>query len=486
MEEPISDSHPTEYDVCLSFSGFDREYVDDVAKALRRLGVSCFYDEFEWENIWGKNLIDELDRIYSRSARYCVIFISRHYVENDVWTTIERQAAQEADHLFRRNRQYLLPARFDDTRLPGLPDTVAYADLRKKTPGEFARMIRNRVTHGRSGAATSFSPIFFEPSAPSRPRQASLQNISIALTSATSEALAELSDQRDRMLRRRNPDGSWDYLDNTEFQVLYATSSAVMFLLQTGIPADSDQLRPSLALLQSLVKPHVDTRAAFSALIPARMAPDELITAFLTHLRGHQFSSGPLQGSFLLEQGPSTARETDHWQTDNKHRDGASFHACHLSDLLLHIPADAPTARREAVSILEGIRGYMERNLRDTGYLTDKNWKPSPITLFAFALLPRLALDLPQNWLAVTNDILTAVPGKAPIMQAFAVMNVKYMSDWIDDTHFRALAGTYIHNALPRLNLAARDANVSIPDLAAFGRANIYGTSFLSPAHPYH
>src|SRR5215472_18948686 len=64
MEKAIPDSQATEYDVCLSFSGADRAYVEDVAKALRRLGVSCFYDEFEWENIWGKNLIDELDRIY--------------------------------------------------------------------------------------------------------------------------------------------------------------------------------------------------------------------------------------------------------------------------------------------------------------------------------------------------------------------------------------------------------------------------------------
>ena len=59
------------------------------------------------------------------------------------------------------------------------------------------------------------------------------------------------------------------------------------------------------------------------------------------------------------------------------------------------------------------------------------------------------------------------------------------MSDWIDDPQFRTLAEAYIQDALPRLNVASRDPNVSIPDLAAFGRTNIYGTSFLSPAHPY-
>jgi hypothetical protein len=42
----------------------------------------------------------------------------------------------------------------------------------------------------------------------------------------------------------------------------------------------------------------------------------------------------------------------------------------------------------------------------------DKNWQPSPITLFAFALLPRLALDIPPNWAVVTAEILTALVAK--------------------------------------------------------------------------
>ena len=35
------------YDVALSFAGEDREYVDRVAAALVRSGVSVFYDHYE-------------------------------------------------------------------------------------------------------------------------------------------------------------------------------------------------------------------------------------------------------------------------------------------------------------------------------------------------------------------------------------------------------------------------------------------------------
>ena len=42
-------------------------------------------------------------------------------------------------------REYVLPARFDDTELPGLLPTVAFLDLRRETPQSFAQKIIRKL-----------------------------------------------------------------------------------------------------------------------------------------------------------------------------------------------------------------------------------------------------------------------------------------------------------------------------------------------------
>lgn len=130
------------YDVCLSFAGEDREYVRHVADALRESGARVFYDEHEEVELWGKDLYVHLDDVYKNAARYCVLFASRHYAEK-LWTNHERRSAQE--RAFRENTEYLLPARFDDTTIPGVGETVGYIDLRGRTPREFAALILQKI-----------------------------------------------------------------------------------------------------------------------------------------------------------------------------------------------------------------------------------------------------------------------------------------------------------------------------------------------------
>lgn len=48
------------YDIALSFAGEDRVYVDKVANLLRDKGIRVFYDLFEEEKLWEKNLYDYL------------------------------------------------------------------------------------------------------------------------------------------------------------------------------------------------------------------------------------------------------------------------------------------------------------------------------------------------------------------------------------------------------------------------------------------
>ncbi len=130
-------THET-YDIALSFAGEDREYVDKVAKTLRSKGVKVFYDKFDEVNLWGKNLYDYLSTIYTKKARFTVIFISKHYHEK-LWTTHERRSAQA--RAFEESQEYILPARFDDTEIPGILSTTCYINLDEKSPSDLANTI---------------------------------------------------------------------------------------------------------------------------------------------------------------------------------------------------------------------------------------------------------------------------------------------------------------------------------------------------------
>ena len=111
------------WDVALSFAGAQRDYVEQVAGALKARGVRCFYDADEQIELWGKYLAEELPAIYGEQAAAVVVFVSAEYAARD-WTRLERRAA--LSRAVRERREYVLPARFDDTPLPGLlPDVVA-------------------------------------------------------------------------------------------------------------------------------------------------------------------------------------------------------------------------------------------------------------------------------------------------------------------------------------------------------------------------
>ena len=130
------------YDVVLSFAGEDRKYVERVAKNLRSHGVAAFYDTFEEANLWGKDLAEHLDLVYRRSGDYCVVFISKHYAEK-MWTRHERRAALA--RALKSRTEYILPARFDETELPGIPHTVGYVSVKEKKPAEFAKLLLKKL-----------------------------------------------------------------------------------------------------------------------------------------------------------------------------------------------------------------------------------------------------------------------------------------------------------------------------------------------------
>jgi hypothetical protein len=189
----------TEYDVVLSFAGEDRSYVNLVAEELRRNQIRVFYDAYEEAELWGKDLYQHLSTVYGERARYCVIFISTHYAEK-LWTRHELASAQA--RAFRENREYLLPARFDDTELPGILPTVGYVDLRKKGPVEFAATIARKL--GRTPQMNHVTSVLSD-GAPAQTVVASLSGTPIVEPTTEPDRIPLAPPANERAVRRRKP-----------------------------------------------------------------------------------------------------------------------------------------------------------------------------------------------------------------------------------------------------------------------------------------
>lgn len=142
MPSTDRDNSRFDYDVCLSFAGEQRAYVREVANLLAKRGIRVFYDEREKVQLWGKDLYAHLDDIYQNLAQHCVLFTSGDYAKK-VWTNHERRSAQA--RAIQEQGDYLLPARFDDTPIPGLPDTVGYVDLQETSPAELVDLIEQKL-----------------------------------------------------------------------------------------------------------------------------------------------------------------------------------------------------------------------------------------------------------------------------------------------------------------------------------------------------
>ena len=131
------------FDVALSFAGEDRVFVERVAERLKANNIQVFYDKDEEIYLWGKDLGDTLDSIYRLNTKFVVLFISEHYARK-MWTNHERKSAFA--RAIQERREFVLPARFDDTELPGLRPTIGYISLRNETPETFALKIIQKIT----------------------------------------------------------------------------------------------------------------------------------------------------------------------------------------------------------------------------------------------------------------------------------------------------------------------------------------------------
>ncbi len=138
------------YDVALSFAGEDRDYVRQVADLLRANGVRVFYDEYERANLWGKELIEYLEDVYTNKSDYVIMFVSKSYISKD-WTNHERISALNRA-LKSKEKEYILPVRLDDSKLPGLPNSIAFLSAKDLSAMDVSDLFLEKT--GRKKIAT--------------------------------------------------------------------------------------------------------------------------------------------------------------------------------------------------------------------------------------------------------------------------------------------------------------------------------------------
>ena len=130
------------YQVALSFAGEQRDYVEEVARHLQSRSIALFYDGFEKVDLWGRSAVEAFHEAFAEKSAYVVMFISEAYVSK-AWPNHERRSA--LSRMIEEEGEYILPVRFDGTRVPGLPTDIIYECARKHTPAQLAPMIANKL-----------------------------------------------------------------------------------------------------------------------------------------------------------------------------------------------------------------------------------------------------------------------------------------------------------------------------------------------------
>lgn len=142
-ERPSHARLPATFDVVISYAGADVGIAETLAHLLEAAGVVVFFDRFYRAALWGRDLAEVLDDIYSKRSRYCVMLVSAAYADR-VWTTHEKRSALARD-IESRDVEYILPIRIDDTLLQGLRPTVSFLSMADMTIESIADLLLEKL-----------------------------------------------------------------------------------------------------------------------------------------------------------------------------------------------------------------------------------------------------------------------------------------------------------------------------------------------------
>ena len=114
----------------------------ELAEQLNERGAVVFYDDSYRAYLLGKRLDREFAWVFGAGTRFFVPIVSACYAERiwpqHEWIIARREAAK-------RQEEFILPLRMDDSLLVGLPDTVGYVDLRRHPVNKVADLLIGKL-----------------------------------------------------------------------------------------------------------------------------------------------------------------------------------------------------------------------------------------------------------------------------------------------------------------------------------------------------
>ena len=146
--------HDYEFDIGLSFAGEQRRYVERVAEELNYRGIRVYYDADDQANLWGRDLGQYFKEVFQDKCRYCIVFASKEYATK-MWPTFELEnLLQKATE---GRSDFILPVRFDQTVIPGIPYTLSYLDACSHTPVQISQLAAQRLGISEMPARIEFA-----------------------------------------------------------------------------------------------------------------------------------------------------------------------------------------------------------------------------------------------------------------------------------------------------------------------------------------
>lgn len=143
------------FQIAISFAGAQRAYAERLTAALQSKGVATFYDNLFRHELWGEQLHEKFHDIFGGQADYAIVLISKEYVER-IWPRYEGRII--LDHAMKVEGAYILPIRFDEAVLKGLPDTVHYEKASEMSPEQISVLVCKKLGINLSGLKASSVP----------------------------------------------------------------------------------------------------------------------------------------------------------------------------------------------------------------------------------------------------------------------------------------------------------------------------------------
>lgn len=136
-----------EHEVAISYAGEDQQIAEQIAHSLKKKGISIFFDKFYKTDLWGKKASSWFKKTYGKSSRFVLVLVSRHYPVKD-WANFEFSVATAEEK--KRNKEFILPVRLDNTKLPGLSTDKIYLDFKKEGLDEIVNCLFQKVKKAAS------------------------------------------------------------------------------------------------------------------------------------------------------------------------------------------------------------------------------------------------------------------------------------------------------------------------------------------------